>query len=217
MNTANAITEELNSLGSSLAGLPRVMPYSVPVGYFESLPGEILNTTNEADLTPNWSKTHSFSTPDGYFEGLTDNILSAVKAEHIVSVSSKENPYSVPAGYFETLPAQALHAAKKADTAAKKNKRISLGRNSFGQIRWAAAAVLLICISFGGYFTFFNPASNTENMLANVPNNEIQDYLQHTYIVDVSRIVNNEEINNIQVENKDIIQYLNETGWDMTE
>ena len=54
-------------------------------------------------------------------------------------------------------------------------------------------------------------------MLASVPNEEIQDYLQHTYILDVNRIINNNDINKIQVDNTDIVQYLNETGWDVVD
>lgn len=219
MNTVNDITEELNNMGSSLSSISRVMPYSVPAGYFLNLPGGTLKTISEADevATPDWSKTASYTTPEGYFEGLTKNIITAVKADHIDSVSSREMPFNVPAGYFDILPAKMLQAAKNTEPVKKITTHIPLGRNSFRQIRWAAAAVLLICIGFGGYETFLAQPDNTENMLASVPSNEIHDYLQHTYTFDVNRIVDNNTINNIEVDNKDIIQYLNETGWDMTE
>jgi hypothetical protein len=221
MNTVNDITEELNNLDSPLARLSKVMPYSVPAGYFENLPGKTLKVAAgliEADSVPEWPKTMTQSVPQGYFENLADNILSAVKAESIMGISSKKMPFNVPAGYFEALPAQMLHIAKRAGGMKKETTRIPLVRhNSFRQIRWAAAAVLLICIGFGGYETFYIQPDNTEKMLASVPNNEIQDYLQHTYVFDVNRVVSNEDINNIEVDNKDIIQYLNETGWDMTE
>ena len=220
MNTANEIAEELNSMGSALYGIPRVMPYSVPVGYFENFAADALNTIHiagEADPLTAWSKATSFSTPEGYFEGLTDNIVSAVKTEQIRSLSFESMPYSVPAGFFENLPGKMLQAAKKAHPFKKETARIPLGRNAFSQIRWAAAAVLLVCIGLGGYFTFYTQHDNTENMLASVPSNDIRDYVQHSYILDVNKMGNNEEVNNIEVDNKDIIQYLNETGWDVME
>ena len=216
MNTANDIQEELMNMGSSLAGISRTMPYAVPVNYFDHLPAETLKTAIEE--SPAWSKAATYNTPDGYFEKFADNILNIIKAENIGTLISREMPHSLPATYFEGLPAQMLLAAKKSDIAKKTATRISLGqRNSFRQVRWAAAAVLLICIGFGGYQTFFSQPQNPENMLASVPNNEIQDYLQHTYILDMNRVLSSSDINSIEVENKDIIQYLNETGWDMTE
>ena len=219
MKTVNDITEELNNMGSSLASISRVMPYSVPAGYFLNLPGATLKNISDGDevAVPGWSKAAVYSTPQGYFEGLTENIITAVKADHINSISSREMPFSIPAGYFDMLPVQMLQAAKNTEPIKKITTRIPLGRNSFRQIRWAAAAVLLICIGFGGYETFLTQSDNTESMLAAVPSNEIHDYLQHTYIFDVNRIVDNTTVNNIEVDNKDIIQYLNETGWDMTE
>ena len=218
MKTVNEITEELNNMGSSLAGISRAMPYSVPAGYFNDLPGRThrMAVQNEEAL-PVWGKAPSFSTPEGYFEGLTANIMNTIKAEHSPAFTTREMPYSVPAGYFETFPARALQAAKKATPVKKHATQIPLGRNSIRQIRWAAAAVLLICIGFGGYETFTIQPDTTEKMLSSVPNNDIQDYLHSTYTLDVPRIINNDDINTLGVDNKDIIQYLNETGWDMTE
>lgn len=220
MNSANDITEELKNMGSTLAGIPRVTPYSVPAGYFENLTGKLLETaavSDAADPAPGWSKAMPYHIPEEYFDELTNHIITAVKTENIRSVSSTGMPFDVPAGYFEHMPGKMLHAAKKTHPLPKQTTHIPLGRNTFRQIRWAAAAVLLICIGFGGYMAFFMPSGNTENILASVPNNEIQDYLQHTYILDVNRIISNEDVNNIQVDNKDIIQYLDETGWDITE
>ena len=220
MKKANDITEELQSIGSPLADMPRAMPYAVPAGYFQSLPAHTLCLVSgayDADLQPGWGKASVFTAPGGYFEGVTATIVAAAKAGTSPTAISKENPFALPAGYFTTLPAQVLEAAKQAHPIKKQSRRISLGQQSFRGIRWAAAAVLLICIGFGGYLTFNNPANPTDKMLASVPNTDIQDYLHNTYTFDVPRIVNNDAINSIGVDNKDIIQYLNENGWDMTE
>ena len=220
MNTANDITEELHNMGSTLAGMSRAMPYAVPAGYFNQLPADALSAASGAydtDLQPGWSKTQVFTTPQGYFEGITATIVAAAKVGSSPSAITKETPFAVPAGYFDALPAQVLAAAKQAQPAKKQPVRIPLGQQSFRGIRWAAAAVMLVCIGFGGYLTFNPQPDPTDKMLTSVPNTDIQDYLHSTDVFDVPRIINNNDINALGVDNKDIIQYLNETGWDMAE
>ncbi len=217
MNSANEITEELKDMGSMLAGLSRAMPYSVPVGYFD----ECDERAALARKTPVWNKTMPHTVPSGYFEGLAGNVMAAVHSEQSAEPElsySKAMPYHVPAGYFEALPIQMRHAALRA-APMKKTATIIPLRNTFKQVRWAAAAVLLVCIGFGGYISFFSggPQSGTEVMLASVPNEEIHDYLQHSYLLYVDQVLNNTDINKIQVDSKDIIQYLNETGWDVVD
>ncbi len=234
MNRVNEVTEELERIGSILAVLSRAMPYSVPTGYFDQpltfnhpdinfAPQDFSFITNDPVFNhPGISeqKGMPYGVPAGYFEGLAGNIIAAVKADPAGQLDnlSRKMPNSIPAGYFEALPARVLQAAKTASPVRKKTTVIPLGRDAFRQVRWAAAAILLVCIGLGSYVSFFSGGqSGTESMLATVPNEEIQDYLQHSYILDVNRIVNNNEVNKIQVDNTDIIQYLNETGWDVVD
>ena len=44
MTRADEIREELESMGNRLAGIPRMMPYAVPDGYFVQMPGATLGT-----------------------------------------------------------------------------------------------------------------------------------------------------------------------------
>jgi len=128
-----------------------------------------------------------------------------------------EVPFDVPQGYFETLPAQLLAAAKANETAKPARKTIPLKRTyAIGSIRWAAAAILLIFIGSGGFFFLRQPSSETDKILASVPQNELQDYFQHTYRMDVDQVFSN-DINNLQVDTKEIVEYLDETGWDVVE
>ena len=236
MNRANEVTEELESMGSILAVLSRAMPYAVPAGYFDQwfnfghpdinlVPRDFSSITDDVCFTHpaiTGDKVVPYNVPDGYFEGFADNVMAAAKAAGVFHLDdlNRQMPNSVPAGYFDSLPAQMLQSAKNAGPAKKKATTIPLGRGSFRQVRWAAAAVLLVCIGLGGYVSFFSGGgrqNGTERMLASVPNEEIQDYLQHTYILDVNRIINNNDINKIQVDNTDIVQYLNETGWDVVD
>jgi hypothetical protein len=91
-------------------------------------------------------------------------------------------------------------------------------RTNRSPIRWAAAAVMLICIGLGSYETIFNGRQPShEQMLSSISYNDIHDYLQHTYRMDVDRVVSNNDISKLNVDSKDIVEYLNETGWDQTE
>ena len=217
MNINNDISAELNSMGSSLADMSRKMPYSVPADYFENLTGNLqgaIKSQDEKDPVPAWIKgTLPYTVPESYFDQLAANITAAASADGLLSDTSREVPFTVPTGYFEALPAKILAAAKADDQVVKETtvKRTI----EFRPGRWAAAAVLLICISAGSYITFFSPGRpNPEKILASVPNNDIQDYLQIAYRPDADQVVSNTEISKIQLDNKDIIEYLNETGWD---
>ena len=219
MNRENGISEELRNMGSPLAGLPRKMPYHVPAGYFDHLSSSLPGSVNDSEMAAGWSKTMPFWIPDGYFEKLPDNLIAAITAGDSSARFVKELPYKTPTRYFEQLPAQVLAAAKTAVKPAKTAKVIPLhGRGIFRRVQWAAAAIFILFMSAGSYITFFSDrSSNSEKILASVPNNEIDDYLQRTYRLDADRIVGNNEITNLQLDNKEIIQYLNETGWDVIE
>lgn len=215
MKQANEITEELRSMGSILADLPRTMPYTTPAGYFTDIAGSVRTTIdylNEVEHVPDWGKTMPFTIPENYFKELPDDI----KANGAVSELSKTTPYAVPPDYFAGLPSKMLEAAKATDAAIEQPKVIPLKRvNKFRSFHWAAAAVLFLTIGFGAYETFFTaPQPDPENMLSSVPGNDIEDYVERIYRIDGNRIASNSEINNIQLENKDIIEYLDETGWD---
>jgi len=215
MNKRNDISIELRDMNSVLADMPRTMPYHVPAGYFDQLPDNVhatIKNINEAENVPAWSKKMPYSVPVNYFNELTGNIIAGAFTEN--ADLPEQLPYTVPAGYFENLPAQILAAAKAESPAKKETKVIPLQkRHIFRQMRWLAAAVLILGIGIGSYSIINRGQSSTENMLASVPANDIQDYLQHTDRIDVDRVLST-DINNLQLDNKDIIQYLNETGWD---
>jgi hypothetical protein len=213
MKTGNEISEELKSMGSPLAGLSRAMPYSVPEGYFDRFASglsDTISTINETEQVPAWGKTLPYALPNGYFEGLTNEIVTVAKANHLNS----DNPLKVPDGYFETFPQQVLIAAKATD---KESHVIQVKRGFIVRsIKWAVAAVLIVAIGFGAYISLFDQGNADDRMLASVPDSEIHDYLQNTYSLrmDVDRVVGNSDIGNLQLDSKEIIQYLNETGWD---
>jgi hypothetical protein len=220
MKKENSISQELISIGSRLADYSHSMPYRVPDGFFTDFSVNLHDTIQELnipDAAPVWSKRLPYSVPEGYFDALSNNIYAAIEND-IMRALPKGALQHVPVGYFDALPAQLLAAAKESDAVKKQVKLIPLRRRNANPIRWAAAAVFLMCIGLGSYETFYNrQLPNPENMLASVTNNDIQDYLQGTYRIDIDHITANNDISNLQVDNTDIVEYLNETGWDQTE
>ncbi|MCW3123154.1 MAG: hypothetical protein JWQ38_2646, partial [Flavipsychrobacter sp.] len=212
MKQANEITDELRSMGSTLADLPRTMPYAIPSGYFSALAGGIRTTItdiNEKEDIPEWSKKMPFIVPANYFNTLAEEITSKSFAASLPNATL----FAVPQGYFNNLPTLLLQAAKTAD-AEKTATIISLKRtNIFKQLRWAAAAILVMGIGFVSYnFYQASQITDTDNLLASVPASELQDYVQGMYRIDIDHIVSsNNDVSNMQLDNKDIIQYLNET------
>lgn len=150
-----------------------------------------------------------YSTPDGYFAQFAANIHS-IASQHIdLSDNQIAMPYEVPAGYFGQLPGQVLAAVYKEEIADK--KRVAFAP----RIQWATAAVLALIISFGGYISFSSHRySRSEQMLSAVPASAINDYMGTRYGLDAAKVVNEHIFEHMQVENKDIIAYLNETGWE---
>lgn len=215
MNKDNGILQELVEMGSPLAMLPRTMPYSVPEGYFTQLTNIITGEDIEWDensFAPGGSKMMPYHVPGGYFEQLTANLVSAATAEG--TALPKVAPFTIPAGYFDQLPAQLLNAAKATDTP----KAAPVRYNLFRSVQWAAAAIFIMFIGIGAYITFFNQKTDSaEVLLAAVPNTDIHDYIIGDYRLDVDRIAGSDGINNLQLDKKEIIEYLNETGWDAIE
>ena len=213
MKSEHEIQNELNNISAILADTSRSMPFKVPPGYFESFPAEVSGTIQNmgiSDELPVWGKKMPYAVPDQFFSELTNNIVASAKLADL-----KTNiVWSAPDGYFESLPEQLLIAAKATGSIVKETRIIPLRRKiTILPKRWAAAAIILITIGLGG-FEFFFSQNRTEKILASVPTSEIQDYLQNNYRLDVDRVIGGSDISNLHLDNNEIVEYLNESGWD---
>lgn len=94
------ILNELNEISPLLAGIGRANVFTVPEGYFNTMPEAILARVKD-------------DVPAGYFDILSNNILSKIEgtaAHELQEISpfmagiKKVTPYEVPANYFEELP-----------------------------------------------------------------------------------------------------------------
>jgi len=217
MKRRKEITDELVSMGSSLASMPYGMPYSVPDNYFTSLCEDICDNVQfvmSADPLLPIHKATPFEVPAGYFDQLPIQVLTHVK-EH--SDNLKTTPYAVPQGYFNTLPARMLQVAKKSEQV-KKTKVIPLQAGPWSYIRLAVAALLIAAIGFGAFRYFVQRNSNPELALTKIPDSVLRDYAQQNFDdFDVYMNVNNIVTTNSdkytqQLSPQDIEQYFEETG-----
>lgn len=71
------ILKELREMNSVLAGLSRDMPFEVPAGYFNNLPGSVLlRATEKVSLK---EKTMPHLVPEGYFDNLPAELIRSLK------------------------------------------------------------------------------------------------------------------------------------------
>ena len=217
MKQPNDILNELREMNSPLADMSREMPYCLPIDYFEQLGNIVLEVINiEEPEAPVFGKEMPFSVPQGYFEELQDNITNTIA----LSGFAKENPLSVPAGYFENLPLAILNSVKEVPVK-KKTNIISFGSTLIlQQIKLAAAAILVIGIGMGMYkYNLDKRVPNISKALSEIPEYAINDYVnQHVDDVDAELILGTVETDTHasvkQLNEDEIIDYLNETGWE---
>ena len=175
MTQSNNILQELKELESSLANMSLQNTYSVPTGYFESLPAIMLDRIKAMDASNaseelaylsvelnKISRVIPYSVPVGYFENLEERMMKLVREskdyqspkEELESISpllsglKKQMPYHVPENYFQLL-----------NTPKKETKVISITSRKW--YRYATAAMLTGVIALGGYLFVSNKVNNT--------------------------------------------------------
>ncbi len=165
----------------------------------------------DPELPVGYSKTVPFSVPEGYFNQLSDEITKTIEIEAFEEqFKFCAMPLEVPSGYFDSLPQSMLLAAKQADASAKTARLISF--KGFRSWAVAASVVLVATISGGIYWSQSN--KNPERILSKVGEPEIVEYVESTYGLDTKNMLNSEAIVGFNFESKEIVQYLNETGWE---
>ena len=165
MTNRNTILNELKDLKSSLGSYSPQNIYTVPNGYFERLPTQILNRIKAFDATDakaelaylspllsSASKETPYSVPAGFFQSLSEDVLKKISEREDYQTSEEEigslspllsslknkNPYSVPAGYFETLETK---------TEKKETKVISITKRKWYRLAVAAVVIGIVAIS----------------------------------------------------------------------
>ena len=166
METDNSDKDFLKD-APTLAAISKRNPFVVPNKYFESLnDGLNARITIEAMC---FKTEDNFQVPDKYFENLTERIESRIQTEKIKALVPSDG-FKVPEAYFSDLKHQ-IHSRTQADRSPIRKKGILPSWLSYS----AAASVAIVT----GVFLYFNSTVyNINKKLADIPDQEIINYLR---------------------------------------
>jgi hypothetical protein len=132
MENRNTILNELKAISPVVAEAGFRNVYEVPAGYFEALPGRMLELLKGAEgegspVLPE-KKDNPYHVPHGYFDNFAASVLNRIKANEAASAKeeletlspllsglSKKMPFSTPDNFFEELSDNAVAGAKAID------------------------------------------------------------------------------------------------------
>jgi hypothetical protein len=132
MENRNTILNELKAISPVVAEAGFRNVYEVPAGYFEALPGRMLELLKgaEEEVSPVLpeKKDNPYQVPQGYFDNFAASVLQRIKAgeaksakEELETLSpllsglGKKMPFSTPDNFFEELSDNAVSGAKAID------------------------------------------------------------------------------------------------------
>lgn len=228
MQVKNEIVQELLDLGSPLAGFPRVTPFLAPAHGFEANARYLVDGTlaafGEQDPALSFSKKMPFEVPAAYFSQLPDAVLDTVLGD--TGLLSKKPSFEVPEQYFEQFAGTLLDKIKAEEQPAEKPKTKVIPLLTRKSVRWAAAAAVVIAIGLGAYPLLnrdtTTTAASAEHSLANVSPRAISDYMQNNLddfdremmIENAAALALSDQSDQVPgVDRKDIVDYLDENGW----
>lgn len=185
------ISDELRQIAPAVANIGNNNPYTVPMGYFDSLAVDIIkNIKPETVIT----STNPYSAPTGYFDGLASSILYKIKSAEasmskeitlelekiapLLSTISNGNVLSLPDGYFETLNVCIPKESKEL-------KVVPFGGSIRKWVSYAAAASIIFILSVSSYLYVnqhmksVDKSLTIEQRLATLDDDEIFNYLQN--------------------------------------
>ncbi len=230
MKQENEITQELNEMGSMLAGIPRVMPYPVPEGYFTGVSAATREQIMyEADPETIFCEQTPFTVPEGYFDSFPGKILHTIRAEYKSIIPPSKMPFEAPEGYFEQLPGRVLAAVKqdmKSIPLPIPERDAPLKRIlSWKPLRQAIAAMLVTGAGLGFYQLIVTSTKPVAQKLSLISKEDVRAYvLQHIDEFETEDLLPAVQLASIDkksftpaasgLSGEDIVQYLDETGWD---
>ncbi len=204
----NNIKSELEQLGCrQLSALQGVNPYKKPEdAYFESN----MDNIEEKGLLYPYSKEMVFDVPENYFTDLDINISELISLQsqdetHLYSFEKDRvnMPFAVPENYFEQLRPDFLETEEHIYKKKAKAKVVSFFQNVN---KYVAAAVILVLFSVGANIMLrlkeekkaFQMLNNMDinNELADVPTEEIFNYLNQSSSKNMEYLINPSGQNN---------------------
>ncbi|MDF2187219.1 hypothetical protein [Paraflavitalea sp. CAU 1676] len=136
------ILNELEAISPAVARVGRVMPYTVPDGYFSGLPEAVMRRIRVGEeVLPavlRAAGTNPYTVPAGYFEFFPAQVLQVLAAgaastragaqqdtDSTLPAAVGANPYTVPTGYFDQLADTILRRAKASDASLSAAEELS--------------------------------------------------------------------------------------------
>lgn len=192
----SAVAAACSQNDADVVSFSRNNVFSLPQGYFETLPAILLNKAKAADqviLAGNHSwadsaRTLPYQIPAGYFEHLEQELSerlfhSETEIEELPSLLNdlrSMRPMTVPEDYFKGNDHSSIIDIKP-EVKTKTQEHPSV--RSIRWTSWAAAAAVLFIIGMGGWH-FLNPSGNIpkatfEQKLAQIPKSDIQNYINN--------------------------------------
>lgn len=173
--------------------LPATAPFTVPEGYFNNLPHQVMQGIKAAEAA-----------------GMP--VQEELAALSPLLAGIPRQPRQAPQGYFAALPNQVMAAIAAQEKAPAKVISITASRRRY--MPWAAAACIAGCLAIGALFLFRGGAVRSTNsldaQLAAIPDQEIVDYLQmHSDAFDNDAIFTN-------VSSEDVVEELPKISTDLS-
>lgn len=177
MSNRTEILNELKEISQVVANINLVNVFSVPEGYFESLP-EIISAGLEhsSPLLDKISRQMPNDIPQGYFDTLADTILAQVREQTgVISFDSNRSmPNDIPQNYFENLAGNILSKAKHENNQSAKEEIEMLSFTLAGISRQMPNDLPV------GYFEFF--AENVQEKIGKKEAKVVSMFSQKTWL-----------------------------------
>ena len=189
-------------------------PFTVPAGYFPSSEEGVVSTDRESNRVAGSGHTATpFEVPVGYFERFFDHLSEGVYADDPKLLLPRNAPFAVPDGYFDSLPGQMAAAVR---VVAGNGKRVPLLGMRLWKVAGVAAAVAAVVVAVFIARPGVQAANSPDSVLGSVSGKEISEYASQNYL-DLEQTANATDNSALRFDSRDIIKYLNETGWEGTD
>lgn len=211
MEKSTEILDELQSISSLIASLPKVNVLRVPDGYFTALEQKILTNV----LLHQENKKEDLQVPEGYFDTLSTRILHRIKNENTNEVEAEINPlspvllslknkniYTVPPDYFQNLSGEIKNKLNP-----NEGKVIPIGTRKQWW-KYAAAAVITGAIAITSLQIFNNNNSSTDNNTITA-SSKVPDYIKMSFQYKTPQQLNQ---GIASLTNDEIASYLEKSG-----
>jgi len=139
----------------------------------------------QAPLLFGFKKGEPFRSPEGYFDVFADELQKKTDAEElkenapVLSSVKKEEVFSAPAGYFDALPEEISKMKSVKNKSWPEKVTAFIFKPKFAFVLTAVASIVIVALIL---WNPSEPNGNGVETLADVPQNEIDNYVHQNYL-----------------------------------